>query len=232
MQAAEVRVFAAASLTDALKEIARTYEKESGDKAVFNFGASNFLARQIEAGAPADIFFPADEAQMDSLEMKNLIAKETRRNRLSNSLVILVAEDSPIAIGAARDLANPQIKRVALADPAGVPAGIYAKAYLQKENLWARLEKKIVPTENVRAALAAVESGNVEAAIVYKTDAAISKKSKIVFEIPRAETPAIHYPVALLKDAKQPGAAKKFLDYLFSPTATALFQRYGFMTEL
>jgi molybdate transport system substrate-binding protein len=232
MSAVEVRVFAAASLTDVLKEVARAYEKESGDKVVFNFAASNFLARQIEAGAPADIFFSADEAQMDLLEKKNLVATETRRNRLSNSLAIVVAADSAIAIGAARDLAKLEIKRIALADPAGVPAGIYAKQFLERQNLWSPLEKKIVPTENVRGALAAVESGNVEAAIVYRTDVAVSKKTKIAFEIPCSETPAIHYPVAILKDSTQSAAAKKFLDYLFSSAATALFQRYGFMTEL
>src|SRR5207237_10084227 len=138
--------------------------------------------------------------------------------------------DTRIKINAARDLTKSEIKRLALADPAGVPAGIYAKAYLEKQNLWPAVAPKIVPTENVRAALAAVESGNVEAAIVYKTDAAISKKSKVVFEIPRADTPPIHYPVAILKDAKEPGPARKFLDDLFSPKATAVFEKYGFAT--
>jgi len=229
--AAEIHVFAAASLTDVLKEITSTYEKSSGDKVVFNFAGSNFLARQIEAGAPADIFFSADEAQMDRLEKKNLVVTETRRNRLSNSLVIVVAADSGIRIGSANDLSKTEIKRIALADPAGVPAGIYAKAFLEKENLWQALSPKIVPTENVRGALAAVESGNVEAAIVYKTDAAISRKTKIAFEIPVGKTPPIHYPVALLKDSRQPDAAKKFINYLFSSDATALFQKYGFITD-
>jgi molybdate transport system substrate-binding protein len=229
--AAEIHVFAAASLTDALKEIAATYSTESKDKVVFNFVGSNFLARQIEAGAPADIFFSADEAQMDRLEKQNLVVRETRRNRLSNSLVIVVGNDSNLSLNSAKDLIQQNIKRLALADPAGVPAGIYAKRFLQKQNLWPALEKKIVPTENVRAALAAVESGNVEAAIVYKTDAAISKKTKVAFEIPTAGAPTIHYPVALLKDAHEAAAAKKFLEFLFSPAATAVFQRYGFVTE-
>lgn len=229
--AAEVRVFAAASLTDVLKEIALGYEKPGGDKIVFNFAGSNFLARQIEAGAPADIFFSADEAQMDALEKKGLIATETRRNRLSNSLVIVAVPDSDLQIKSAQDLTSPKIKRIALADPAGVPAGIYAKQYLQTVNLWTALSSKIIPTENVRGALMAVQSGNVEAAIVYKTDAAISKKTKIAFEIPVSDTPAIRYPVALLKDSKDPAAAKKFLAHLFSTNATSSFQRHGFITQ-
>jgi molybdate transport system substrate-binding protein len=224
-------VFAAASLTDVLKEASASYEKSSGDKVVFNFAGSNFLARQIEAGAPADIFFSADEAQMDRLEKKSLVVTESRRNRLSNSLVIVVAADSGIQIASPNDLSKGGIKRIALADPAGVPAGIYAKAFLEKEKLWQALSPKIVPTENVRGALAAVESGNVEAAIVYKTDAAISKKTKIAFEVPVGKTPPIHYPVALLKDSRQPEAAKKFIDYLFSPEAGAMFRKYGFVTE-
>jgi molybdate transport system substrate-binding protein len=229
--AAEVRVFAAASLTDVLKEIALGYEKASSDKIVFNFAGSNFLARQIEAGAPADIFFSADEAQMDALEKKGLIVAETRRSRLSNSLVIVASSDSDLQLKSAHDLTWPMVKRIALADQAGVPAGIYAKQYLQNQNLWTALSPKIIPTENVRGALMAVESGNVEAAIVYKTDAAISKKTKIAFEIPVSETPGIRYPVALLKDSKEPAAARKFLAHLFSTNATALFQKHGFIAQ-
>src|SRR6059036_1497290 len=122
---ASINVFAAASLTDSLKEIAVAYEKQTGEKVVFNFGASSFLARQIEEGAPADIFFSADEARMNGLEKKGLIAKETRKSRLSNSLVIVVSADSSFTIQSAGDLAEPKVKRIALADPKTVPAGIY-----------------------------------------------------------------------------------------------------------
>ena len=173
LSAATLHVFAAASLTDSLKEIAAAYEKQTGDKVMFNFGASSFLARQIEEGAPADIFFSADEAKMDGLEKKGLIIKETRTSRLSNSLVIVVTSDSALPIHSAKDLAGPAVKRVALADPKTVPAGIYAKQYLQCAGLWSAIKPKVVPTDNVRAALAAVESGNVEAGMVYKTDASI-----------------------------------------------------------
>ncbi len=176
---------AAASLTDAMKEIGAAYEKESGDKLQFNFGASNMLARQIEEGAPADVFFSADEAKMDALEKKDLLLPGTRRSLLSNSLVIVVAADSGMSPKSAADLAKPEYKKLALAEPRSVPAGIYAREYLEKLGLWEAVKEKVVPTENVRAALAAVESGNVDAGIVYKTDALISKKVKV-----RSKSPA------------------------------------------
>lgn len=226
---AQVNVFAAASLTDSLKQIGAAYAKQSGDKVVFNFGASSFLARQIEEGAPADIFFSADEAKMDQLDKKNLLVKGTRTNLISNSLVIVVASDSTTLLPNAHGLTNRNIKRLALADPKTVPAGIYAKEYLSKLRLWPALEPKVVPTDNVRAALAAVESGNVEAGIVYKTDAAISKRVKVTCEVPRAEGPAISYPVALLKEAKHAEAARRFLDYLNSPDARRIFSEFGFI---
>ena len=140
-----------------MKEIAAAYEKSAGDKVVFNFGASSLLARQIEEGAPADVFFSADEAKMDGLEKKGLIVKGTRRSRLSNSLVIVVAADSTLSIKTATDLTASQVKRLALADPKTVPAGLYAKEYLERVKLWPALAAKVVPTDNVRAALAAVE---------------------------------------------------------------------------
>jgi len=229
LSAAEITVFAAASLTDSLKEIAARYEKQSGDKIVFNLGASSTLARQIEAGAPADIFFSADEAKMDGQAKKGLIDATTRKSRLGNSLVVVVAADSTLKIDSAAALTNAAIKRIALAEPKSVPAGIYAKAWLEKLQLWPAIEPKVVPLENVRAALAAVESGNVEAGVVYKTDASISKKVKVAYEVPIQDAPAISYPVALVKDSKQPDAAKKFLNYLDSQTAGDIFKQFGFL---
>ena len=227
--AATVTVFAAASLTESLREIGVNHEKQSGDKVVFNFGASSLLARQIEEGAPADIFFSADEAKMDELEKSGDIVKETRKSRLANSLVVVVEASHPAAIHSLQDLTNVAIRRIALADPKGVPAGLYAKAHLEKLKLWSRLEPKVVPTENVRAALAAVESGNVEAGIVYKTDAAISKKVVVAHEVPRAEGPNISYPMALVKASKQPEAAMRFLSYLDSVEADRVFGKFGFV---
>lgn len=229
--AAELHVFAAASLTDALKEIAAAYEKQSGDKVVFNFGASSFLARQVEEGAPADIFFSADEEKMDGLDKKGLIRRNTRKSRLSNSLVIVVARERGAAIEGPADLASARVKRLALAEPRTVPAGIYAKEYLQKQNLWRAVQAKVVPTENVRAALAAVEAGNVEAGIVYKTDAAISKKVRIAYEVPAADNPAISYPMALVKEARSPDSAARFFKHLESEEAGRIFEKFGFIAR-
>lgn len=229
LQAAEISVFAAASLTDSLKEIAADYEKSSGDKVTFNLGASSTLARQIEEGAPADIFFSADEAQMNGLAKLGLIDPATRKSRLGNSLVVVVTADSTLQINSASDLTNATVKQIALADPKAVPAGVYAKAWLTQQQLWPAIEPKVVPTENVRAALAAVESGNVEAGVVYKTDAGISKKVKVAYEVPAADAPDISYPMALVKDSKQPDAAKNFLNYLDSKEAGDIFKKFGFI---
>jgi len=228
LHAAELSVFAAASLKEALTEIGARYEKESGDKVVFNFGASSTLARQIEQGAPGDLFFSADEAKVDALEKKGLLLAETRRSLLSNTLVIVVNADAAKAPKSAADLAKPEIKKLALAEPATVPAGIYAREYLQKLGLWDAVKDKVVPTENVRAALAAVESGNVDAGIVYRTDALISKKVKVAVEVSAAEGPRISYSVAVVKDGKQPGGAKTFAGYLASTVAREIFEQFGF----
>jgi molybdate transport system substrate-binding protein len=229
VRAAEITVFAAASLTDSLKQIAAAYEKTSGDKIIFNFGASSTLALQIEEGAPVDIFFSADEAKMDGLGKKGLIDTSTRKSRLGNSLVVVLAADSALSIQSASDLTNATVKKIALADPKAVPAGIYAKAWLTRQQLWPAVEPKVVPMENVRGALAAVESGNVEAGVVYKTDVGISKKVKVAFEVPATDAPVISYPLALVKESKQPEAAKKFLNYLDSPEAGDIFKKFGFI---
>ena len=228
ISAADLTVYAAASLTDAMKEIGPAYEKESGDKLQFNFGASNMLARQIEEGAPADLFFSADEAKMDALEKKDLLLPGTRRSLLSNLLVIVVPADASAAPKSAADLTKPEFRKLALAEPQTVPAGIYAREYLQKLGLWDAVKEKVVPTENVRAALAAVESGNVEAGIVYKTDSLISKKVKIAVEVPAAEGPKISYPVAVQRSSKQPDRARKFAEYLAGPMARSVFEKFGF----
>lgn len=228
-RAAELNVFAAASLSDALREIAKAYEPASGDKLRFNLAASNALALQIKQGAPADIFFSADDAKMDELAQGGLILPGTRRSLLSNTLVIVVNADRGAAIAAPADLAQPGLGRIALAEPHTVPAGIYAKAWLQKADLWRKITGRIVPTENVRACLAAVEAGNADAGIVYKTDALISKKVKIVHEVARADGPRISYPLAIVKDSKQPDAARRFAAYLAGPEARAVFARFGFL---
>ena len=229
LRASELLVFAAASLTEALRDITSDYQKQSGDKILLNLAASSTLARQIEAGAPADIFFSADEAKMDTLENAGFIVAETRTNRLSNSLVIVVSQEGAPTINGPRDLATDKVGRIALADPQMVPAGLYAKEYLEKQNLWASVSGKVIPTENVRGALAAVESGNVDAGIVYKTDAAISRKVKVAYEVPPYDGPRIRYPVAALKVSKNLQSARRFLDYLGSDAAAHVFEQRGFI---
>lgn len=227
LAAGEITVFAAASLTDTLKEIAATYEKATGEKVSFNFAASNVLAQQIQAGAPADIFFSADEARMDALDHAGLIAKDTRKDLLGNSLVVITSE-AGLKIAKAADLTQPSIRRLSLGDPQAVPAGVYAKAWLEKAGLWQAVQPKVVPAENVRAAMAVVESGNAQAGIVYKTDAALSKKVWIALEIPVADGPKITYPAAVTNDSRNPEAARKFLTYLADKKAGETFVRFGF----
>ncbi len=228
-RAAELNIFAAASLADALQAISRVYEPQSGDQLRFNFAASSTLAVQIQQGAPADIFFSADEAKMDALARAGLVATDTRKALLSNTLVIVVNADHGAALTTPADLATPGIRKLALGEPQTVPAGIYAKEYLQQHGWWEQVQAKVVPTASVRACLAAVESGNVDAGIVYKTDALISQRVKIVAEIGVADGPKISYPLAVMKNSKNAAAARRFAEYLASPPARAVFMKFGFL---
>jgi molybdate transport system substrate-binding protein len=225
----EILVSAAASLTDVLNEISKDYQSKSKNTVKFNFGPSSGLARQIDEGAPADIFFSADLPQMDNLDKKGRLEPGTRKNLLSNQLVIIVPADSKLAISSPRDLLKADIKRIALAEPSSVPVGVYTSKYLTDEGLWDHVKPKIVPVQDVRATLASVESGNVEAGFVYKTDAAVSKKVKIVYEVPIDKGPKITYPVAIVKDSKRKDAAQDFMSYVQSPAAMDAFKKYGFV---
>jgi molybdate transport system substrate-binding protein len=227
--AAQVTVFAAASLMESLKEIGGDYERQTGGKVIFNFAGSSTLARQIEEGAPADVFFSADEAQMYRLEKKNRIVEGSRRNRLSNSLVVIVATKGGPTLHSLNDLARPEIRKVALGDPKSVPVGVYARKYLEKINLWKSIAPKIVPMENVRGALAAVESGNADASIVYMTDALISKNVVVAYHIAPSEVLDIRYPAAIVRGTKNPNAAWGFLEFLDRDAAIKVFENRGFV---
>lgn len=216
LSAAEVRVFAAASLGDALATLTRVYEERTGDRVWLNLGGSSLLARQIEEGAPADVFLSADEAKMDVLQMKGLIDSGSRVSVLSNKLAIVGK-----GIRGARDLVG---KKVALAEPSSVPAGIYAKEWLTKIGLWNRIAPNVIPTEHVRAALAAVNSGNADAAIVYVTD---SPFVSYVVE----DGPPISYPFAVVKEAENRRAARRFFSFIRSPFAMRIFKKYGFIIQ-
>ncbi len=227
--AATLHVSAAASLTDVLQEMAPIYEKETGDRLLFNLGASSMLARQVQEGAPTDVFISADEAKMDQLQRQHLIVNASRRSILSNTLVIVVPSDSRLKVSAPADLAGSSVRTIAIAEPASVPAGIYAKEYLRKLGLWSKVVGKVIPTENVRSALAAVESGNADAGIVYGTDALISKGVRVAYEVPVAEGPKISYPAAVIADSNEKAAAQRFLEFLQSRTALDLFRKYRFI---
>lgn len=220
-------VFAASSLADALQDIRASYESNTADRIAFNFDASSKLARQIMAGAPADLFFSADEAKMDQLQAGGFILADTRASVLSNTLV-LVSEAAEMRIKQPADLIAPWCKRLALAQPDSVPAGIYAKTYLRAQGLWEELAGKVVPTENVRAALAAVSSGNADAAFVYRTDVASTTTVRVAYTVPPADAPSITYPLAVVKGTRQQEAALRFHAFLRSPVAAAVFERYGF----
>ena len=228
-RAEEIIVSAAASLTDALKEIGRAYPSRSRHKILLTLGPSSFLARQIEEGAPADIFFSADLAQMDLLEKNGRLEAGARKNLLSNQLVIVVPADSKVAIVSPKDLLKPEVRKIALADPAAVPVGVYTSKYLAAEGLWDKVKAKVVPVLDVRAVLASVESGNVEAGFVYKTDAAISKRVKVVYEVAIGKGPKIIYPVAIVKDSKKKEAARDFMNFILSPAGKEVFKKYGFV---
>jgi molybdate transport system substrate-binding protein len=224
----EITVLAAASLTDALEEIAKAWARATGNAVVLNLGSSNDLARQIRAGAPADVFLSADPAQMDGLERDGLVRAADRVDLLSNTLVVVVPASSPARVEAPSDLTF--MKHLALADPQAVPAGVYARAWLESVGLWARVEGQVIPTLNVRAALAAVESEHAEAGIVYKTDALVSKRVRVAYEVPRAAGPAIVYPLARVATSSKKASAS-FVAHLQSPAAREVFVRFGFLVR-
>jgi len=226
---AEVSFYAAASLRDVLQDLAPGCESSLGVRLVFNLGASNDLARQIIAAARADLFFSADEDWMDRVAAAGLVDAASRRSFLSNRLVVVGPADTPLRVTAPADLKQASVRRIALANPEAVPAGKYARAWLEKAGLWIPLSDRVVPTLDVRAALAAVESGAVDAGIVYRTDSAISKKVRVLYEVPATEGPRISYALAALKGPGDLGAARRVAAWLAGPEAAASFERYGFV---
>jgi len=227
----EIDVYAAASLRDVLQQLAPACEEAAGARLVFNFGASNDLARQIEAGNKADLFFSADEAWMDRVAAAGLVDPESRRSLLSNRLVVVGLKDSPLKVQSPLDLVGPDVRRISLANPEAVPAGKYAKAWLEKAGLWDRLRERVLPGLDVRAALAAVESGGAEVGVVYRTDATLSKKVRVVYEVPEGEGPHISYPVAAMRDRPRLEVARRVVAWLSGPAAAAAFERDGFIVQ-
>jgi molybdate transport system substrate-binding protein len=227
----EVLVFAAASLKNALDEVGAAYGQATGTKVTTSYAASSALAKQIEQGAPAQMFISADLAWMDHLDTAGLIAKGTRRNLLGNNLVLVAGKDSPqadVAIGQGFDLASLLGDgRLAVGEVTAVPAGRYAKEALTHLGSWGAVESKLAQAENVRAALALVARGEAPLGIVYRTDAAADPTVRIVGTFPADSHQPIIYPAALTTDGAN-DASLAFLSYLSGPAAKAIFEKYGF----
>lgn len=225
----ELTISAAASLTESLNEIKTLYAKKAPNVTLtFNYGASGTLQQQIEQGAPADLFLSAGKKQMDALVSKQLIDSATAKNLLLNDLVLIVPNDSKLAISKIEDLSKDEVKKLAVGTPESVPAGSYAKETLTYYKLWDALQPKVVLTKDVKQVLSYVETGNTEAGFVYKTDAASSKNVKIILTADPASHASIEYPIGIIKASKQPAAAKAFYDYLLTKEALDVFVKYGF----
>jgi molybdate transport system substrate-binding protein len=227
----EVTVYAAASLTNALQEVAKDFEAGGGGKVKFSFAASSLLARQIEAGAPADAFYSADSEWMNYLADRNLIQMATRKDILSNRLVLIAGKDSTIQLKIAPNFPLADALgggRLAVADPDSVPAGRYARSALTSLGVWGSVAERLVRAENVRVALTYVARGEAPLGIVYETDAKSEPQVKVVDVFPANSHTPIVYPAALTKSGTS-AEAKAFLDYTKGAKAGAVFQKYGFI---
>jgi molybdate transport system substrate-binding protein len=230
-QGRDLLVFGAASLKNALDEANTGFQRDTGHKVVVSYGASSALAKQIEGGAPADVFISADLDWMDYVAEHKLIKPETRFNLLGNKLVLIAAADSNISLPIVPNLPLAQALgngRLAMADPAAVPAGKYGKAALEALGVWPSVSSKIAPAQDVRAALLFVSRGEALLGIVYQTDAAADKGVKIVGTFPESTHPPIIYPLAVTATSANPEATA-YIQYLKSPAAKPAFEKQGFV---
>ena len=228
--AASITVFAAASLKDALDAVNAAYEKASGDKVTVSYAGSNALAKQIENGAPADVFLSADTDWVEYLEKRTLVVANSRRDLLGNDLVLVAPVASRVALGLVRGVdLRPALgdRRLALASPDAVPAGKYARQALESLGSWAPIEKQLAPTENVRAALVLVARGEAPLGIVYRTDAMAESRVRIVDTFAAGTHAPIVYPMVRLKRGTSTSAAA-FAEYLGTAEARGIFERFGF----
>jgi molybdate transport system substrate-binding protein len=227
---ADVTIFAAASLRDALDELARKYERQGRGKAAVSYAGSPMLARQIEKGAPADLFISADTDWMDYMAKRGLIRIETRVNLLSNRLVLIAPADSRVQLTIGRGFPLAALlgdRRLAMADPDSVPAGKYGRVALEGLGVWGEVAPKVARAENVRAALALVARAETPFGIVYRTDALAERRVRIVGEFARTLHPEIVYPAAVVASSRSK-IAVEYLHYLRSQAALAVWQRHGF----
>jgi molybdate transport system substrate-binding protein len=228
-QPIDLTVSAAASLQDALKAIAPIYEDKNIEVGItYNFGSSGSLQQQIEQGAPVDIFISAAAKQMDALEAKNLLSPGTRRDLLKNEMVLIVPKDNT-TITSFEDLGTDALTRIALGEPESVPAGKYAEEVLTSLGILDAVKPKAVYGKDVRQVLNYVATGNVDAGIVYTSDAKVSDNVKVVATASEDSHSPIVYPIAVLQDSANPEAAKELENFLFTPEAQTIFEEYGFM---
>lgn len=227
-QAGELTVSAAASLTNAFKEIAQNYETLHADaKVQLNFGASGALLQQMAKGAPVDVFASADQETMDQAARQKLIDPGSRQNFANNALVLIVPNDSALQLAQLADLTQAGVEKVAIGNPASVPVGRYSQQALEKADLWSAVQAKAINTQNVRQSLDYVARGEVEAGFVYATDASVMlDKVKVAFEVPLDET--ISYPIAQTADSANATEGQRFIAYVQSPAGQAVLAKYGF----
>jgi molybdate transport system substrate-binding protein len=227
--AVELNISAGAGLIDVLTEINRLYTQVSNNVNITaNFASSGTLQQQIEQGAPIDVFISAAAAQMDNLQHKGLIIDDTRQDLLTNKIVLIVPVDSDLGITGFFDLATAEVERIAIGDPQSVPAGKYAQDVFDELDITAQLESKLVFGSDVRQVLTYVETGNVDAGVVYITDALTSDKVIVVASAPADINARVVYPVAVIKTSRQVDAANAYIDFLFSDEAMTIFEKYGF----
>lgn len=233
-QAQQVTMFAAASLTDAMKDISAKWTAAGHQPLVLSFGASSTLARQVEQGAPANVFASADEKWMDYLAQKNLIVADTRKDLLGNDLVLVVPADKPLHVTINTNFDLLALLggngRLATGDPAHVPVGIYAEQALKKLGMWDSVSLRLARTDDVRSALLLVERGEAPAGIVYATDAAVSKAVMVAGTFPADSHDPVSYPFAVTKAGDTP-EARALLQFLSSPPARDVFAKRGFKVE-
>ncbi|MEH3085784.1 MAG: molybdate ABC transporter substrate-binding protein [Xylophilus ampelinus] len=226
--AQQITVSAAASLTDAFKEIGQRFEaSRPGASVRFNFAASGVLLQQIDQGAPADVFASADQETMDRAADRKLLAAGTRRNFAGNALVLIEPTRDAVGIGSLRALAAPAVRRIAIGKPATVPVGRYTRAALEGAGLWAALEPKFVQADSVRQVLDYVARGEADAGFVYRTDARIMA-GKVTVSLEPGGVPPVRYPVAVVQDSRQQALAREFVDFLGSDAARQVLGRFGF----
>lgn len=224
-----LNVSAGASLTDALKEVNTHYAQGKPNLTITpNFASSGTLQTQIQNGAPADVFISGAAAQMDALQKQQLILDDTRKYLLKNKIVLVVPIDSTLDITGFKDLAGDKVKKIAIGDPKSVPAGAYGQQAFDELGITARVQPKYVLGADARQVLTYVESGNVDAGIVFSTDAKTSSKVKVVASAPDNINARVVYPVAVIKASKNPDTAKDYVSFLFSTQAKGVFEKYGF----